>query len=107
MRDHRTLVVRDPRFREHAPARAHPERPERLDAVDRTLLDALQNDCKQSLAELGAQVGLSAREVDSVLARLIRLGMIHPDGSGFVITDVARMQEFLEFLEMPEPPGDY
>lgn len=37
MRDHRTLVVRDPRFREHAPARTHPERPERLEAVDRAL----------------------------------------------------------------------
>ncbi len=37
MRDPRPLVVRDPRFREHVPARAHPERPERLVAVDRAL----------------------------------------------------------------------
>jgi acetoin utilization deacetylase AcuC-like enzyme len=30
-------VVRDPRFREHKPSRPHPERPERLVAIDRAL----------------------------------------------------------------------
>jgi acetoin utilization deacetylase AcuC-like enzyme len=30
-------LVRDPRFREHAPVRSHPERPERLVAIDRAL----------------------------------------------------------------------
>ena len=40
MQDPRPLVVRDPRFREHVPLREHPERPERLVAIDRAL-DAL------------------------------------------------------------------
>jgi acetoin utilization deacetylase AcuC-like enzyme len=35
--DERLLLVRDPRFREHAPWTHHPERPERLDAADRGL----------------------------------------------------------------------
>jgi acetoin utilization deacetylase AcuC-like enzyme len=37
MTDLRPLVVRDPRFRGHAPRTPHPERPERLDAVDHAL----------------------------------------------------------------------
>ena len=37
MQDPRPLVVRDPRFREHEPQRTHPERPERLVAIDRAL----------------------------------------------------------------------
>jgi len=37
MSDPRPLVVRDPRFREHVPLRPHPERPERLVAIDRAL----------------------------------------------------------------------
>ena len=48
----------------------------KLDATDRTLLDAIQNDCKQSLAELGQQVGLSA---PSVLERVRKL-----EEAGFV-----------------------
>jgi len=40
MNDPRPLVVRDPRFRDHVPLREHPERPERLAAIDRAL-DAL------------------------------------------------------------------
>jgi acetoin utilization deacetylase AcuC-like enzyme len=37
MDDRRPLLVRDARFRQHASADDHPERPDRLDAVDRAL----------------------------------------------------------------------
>ncbi|MEE9279347.1 MAG: histone deacetylase [Myxococcota bacterium] len=37
MSDSRPVLVRDPRFREHAPQGSHPECPERLDAIDRAL----------------------------------------------------------------------
>ncbi len=37
MSDARPLLVRHPRFREHASWRSHPECPERLDAIDRAL----------------------------------------------------------------------
>jgi acetoin utilization deacetylase AcuC-like enzyme len=36
--DPRLLVARDPRFRDHAPASMHPERPARLLAIERALL---------------------------------------------------------------------
>jgi Lrp/AsnC family leucine-responsive transcriptional regulator len=48
----------------------------RVDAADRTLLDALQNDCKQSLAELGAQVGLSAPSVLERVRKLEEAGLV-------------------------------
>lgn len=48
----------------------------RLDAADRTLLDAIQNDCKQSLAELGAQVGLSAPSVLERMRKLEEAGLV-------------------------------
>jgi len=41
-----------------------------LDATDLAILDALQRDCKQSLAEIGKHVGLSA---PAVLARIEKL----------------------------------
>ena len=48
----------------------------RLDVADRTLLDAIQNDCKQSLAELGAQVGLSAPSVLERMRKLEEAGLV-------------------------------
>ncbi len=52
MQDLRPLVVRDPRFREHVPLREHPERPERLVAID-AALDAL-GDSVRALAPRAA-----------------------------------------------------
>ncbi len=37
MAESRPALIRDPRFREHAGPRGHPERPERLDAIDEGL----------------------------------------------------------------------
>lgn len=48
----------------------------KLDAVDRTLLDAIQNDCKQSLAELGQQVDLSAPSVLERMRKLEEAGLV-------------------------------
>ncbi len=48
MQNLRPFVVRDPRFRDHVAPREHPERPERLIAIDRAL-DAL-GDCVRPLA---------------------------------------------------------
>ncbi|MFN7699606.1 MAG: Lrp/AsnC family transcriptional regulator [Deltaproteobacteria bacterium] len=57
----------------------------KLDASDRALLDAIQNDCKQSLAELGQQVGLSAPSVLERMRKLEEAGLVrgyhaHLDG---------------------------
>lgn len=62
-------------------------------------------------ATLAREVATDAAQVDEVLARLRRLRIIAPakkpgaDGTGgddaIVVSDVARLHEFLEFLEMP------
>jgi hypothetical protein len=54
---------------------------------------------------LAQQVGLTAKEVESVLARVVRLGIVRSDASGLTITDVERLHEFLDFLEMQEKFG--
>ena len=56
--------------------------------------------------ELAAQVGLTPEEVADVLSRLTRLRMVEETPEGFVIQDVLRLSEFLEFLEMREKFGD-
>ncbi len=56
-------------------------------------------------AGLAQQVGLAQEQVDAVLARVMRLGMVRADAGGLIITDVERLHEFLEFLEMQEKFG--
>lgn len=53
-------------------------------------------------AELAQQIGLTPEETADVLARLGRLKMVNELEEGFVITDLPRLVEFLEFLEMRE-----
>jgi len=55
---------------------------------------------------LAEQVGLGVPETHDVFKRLTRLGIARPDGNGIVVTDVARLEEFYEFLEMREKFGD-
>ncbi len=57
-------------------------------------------------AGLARQVGLPVKEVESVLARLFRLGILEDDEQGFRIPDTLRLHEFLEFLQMQEKFGD-
>jgi Lrp/AsnC family transcriptional regulator, leucine-responsive regulatory protein len=47
-----------------------------IDAVDRALLDALQEDCKQPLAKLGERVGLSAPSVLERVRKLESSGLV-------------------------------
>lgn len=47
-----------------------------LDAIDRALLDALQEDCKQPLAKLGERVGLSAPSVLERVRKLEQSGLV-------------------------------
>lgn len=55
--------------RPHAP-------PPSLDAIDRALLGALQEDCKQPLAKLGEQVGLSPPSVLERVRKLEQSGLV-------------------------------
>jgi Lrp/AsnC family leucine-responsive transcriptional regulator len=54
---------------------AGPPGPE-LDATDRSILELLQQDCKQPLAALGAQVGLSAPAVAERIHKLEEAGVV-------------------------------
>jgi len=47
-----------------------------LDAIDRGILEGLQDNCKQSLAELGDKVGLSAPSVVERIHKLEEAGVI-------------------------------
>ena len=47
-----------------------------LDGIDRQLLDELQSDCKRSLKEIGAAVGLSAPSVMERVRKLESAGII-------------------------------
>jgi CRP-like cAMP-binding protein len=58
--------------------------------------------------DLATKIGLQTREVEEVLAKLLRARLIreHEVEGGFLIHDVNRLREFLEFLEMKEKFGD-
>lgn len=56
--------------------------------------------------ELAAEIGLTVEETDDVLVRLRRLKIIDATETGFVVSDVGRLAEFLEFLEMRDKFGD-
>ena len=70
-----------------------------------------------SMAELAGRVGLDEVTVRSAVARLARARLVvgtvaQPTtalggGTGFIIPEVGRLQEFLEFLELKERFGDH
>ncbi|MFW6052258.1 MAG: Crp/Fnr family transcriptional regulator [Myxococcota bacterium] len=53
-----------------------------------------------------AHVGLTREEVDAVLPRLLRLGLLEETREGMVVPDVGRLHEFLDFLESRTAAGD-
>ena len=52
--------------------------------------------------DLAEEVGLTLSEVDDVIARLVRLRIVSLEKSGLVVSEMSRLEEFLEFLEMRE-----
>ena len=59
-----------------------------------------------SLKEIAAKIGLDIDPVNEVMNKLIRARLVKLTDTGLVIQDVAKMREFLEFLEMKEKFGD-
>lgn len=59
-----------------------------------------------STDELAEQVGLTVEETSTVLQRLARLKIVRVTTTELVVTDVSRLEEFFEFLEMRERFGD-
>jgi CRP/FNR family transcriptional regulator, cyclic AMP receptor protein len=59
-----------------------------------------------SAADLASRVGVKREQVDEVLMKLLKAKIVtvHPDA--MVIPDVAKLRQFLEFLEMKAQFGD-
>jgi CRP-like cAMP-binding protein len=51
--------------------------------------------------ELAREVGVEREVADEVLARLRRLHLVSEEESSIIVSDVGRLQDFLEFLEVP------
>ena len=56
--------------------------------------------------DLAEEIGLTTEETEEVLSRLKRLRIVTEEPAGLVVTEMQRLDEFLEFLEMREKFGD-
>ena len=55
--------------------------------------------------EIAREVGVDPEIAHEVMARLRRLRLVTEEENSLVVADVGRLQDFLEFLEMPQKPG--
>jgi CRP-like cAMP-binding protein len=55
--------------------------------------------------EIAVEVGVGVDVADEVMARLKRLRLVTEADGALVVGDVGRLQDFLEFLEMPQKFG--
>jgi CRP/FNR family transcriptional regulator, cyclic AMP receptor protein len=90
LRDHNSRVVH---FLSHTSSRMGKQTPDGV-AIDITV------------KELAGKVGLDLEPVNDVLNKLLRAKLLKITETGFVIQDVSKLREFLEFLEMKEKFGD-
>ena len=60
---------------------------------------------RTTTADLASEVDVDEETVQEVMARLRRLRLITEEPTSIVVADVARLQDFLEFLEMPQKFG--
>lgn len=60
-----------------------------------------------SLEDLANEIGLTEEETNDVIVRLRRLRIVEMQQGGFSVSDVQRLEEFLEFLEMRDKFGDF
>ncbi len=62
-----------------------------------------------SASDLAIKIGLKTSEVEEVLGKLLKAKLIRADeqAGAFLVHDVNRLREFLEFLEMKEKFGDF
>ncbi len=60
---------------------------------------------RTNAVELAREVGVAEDVARDVVARLRRLHLVTEDDGSLIVADVARLQDFLEFLEMPQKFG--
>jgi Lrp/AsnC family leucine-responsive transcriptional regulator len=92
--------------------------PPELDATDLAILDALQHNCKQSLAEIGKRVDLSAPSVVERIKKLEESGVIRgyaalldaralgKDVTAFIGVSISHPSAFEPFEKEVERTGD-
>ncbi len=56
---------------------------------------------KATVSEIAAEVAVDARLAADMMKRVHRLGIAHERQGGVVVTDVSRLRDFVEFLEVP------
>ena len=79
---------------------------QQLDATNRRLIEALQEDARLSLAELGRRVGLTAPAVGERLARLEQTGVIRGYHADVDPAALGRGLEIPVLVELTRPtPG--
>lgn len=54
---------------------------------------------QRDLEELAQQLGVKREELDEVVARITRVGIVRPVQGGLEVTSIPRLSEFLSFLE--------
>ena len=59
---------------------------------------------RATAADVAQEVGAQEATAQEVMARLKRLRLVReePAGTSLVVSDIARLRDFLEFLEMPQ-----
>ena len=91
------LMHRDPKARVMLALARH------ADAFGEPTEDGIR--VRTTAAEIAREVGVGIEVADEVMARLHRLRLITEDASSIIVADVGRLQDFLEFLEMPQKFG--
>jgi CRP-like cAMP-binding protein len=61
---------------------------------------------RTTAVELAREVGVDEAVAHDVMARLRRLHLITEEETSIIVADVGRLQDFLEFLEMPQKFGE-
>lgn len=56
---------------------------------------------KAPIDEIAAEVAVDPRIAHEMMTRVHRLGIAHEHQGGVVVTDVSRLRDFVEFLEIP------
>jgi len=91
------LMHRDPKARVMLALARH------ADAFGEPTLDGIR--VRTAAEDIAREVGVDVSVALEVMARLKRLRLVSEDETSIIVADVGRLQDFLEFLEMPQKFG--
>ncbi len=91
------LMHRDPKARVMLALSRH------ADAFGEPTVEGIR--IRTTAEEISREVGVDVSVANEVIARLRRLRLVTEEPGALVVADVGRLQDFLEFLEMPQKFG--